>query len=59
MRRLLPPVGLLVAAVAGIALLPWALAWDVGYPAMTPEYRTAECHDGSPLDVRPETALWP
>ena len=35
------------------------LAWDVGYPAMTPEYRTAACHDGSPLDVRPDTAVWP
>ena len=35
------------------------LAWDVGYPDQTPEYRTAECHDGSALDVRPESAVWP
>ena len=35
------------------------LAWDVGYPNVPPEYRTAECHDGSVLDVRPDTSVWP
>ncbi len=35
------------------------LAWDVGYPDVPPEYRTAECRDGSALDVRPETTVWP
>ncbi len=35
------------------------LAWDVGYPELTLEYRTAECHEGSRLDVRPETSVWP
>lgn len=35
------------------------LAWNVGYPDMPPEYRAAECHDGSALDVRPETSVWP
>ncbi len=35
------------------------LAWDVGYPNVPPEYRTAECHDGGALDVRPETSVWP
>jgi hypothetical protein len=35
------------------------LAWDVGYPDMPPEYRTEACRDGSDLDVRPDTAVWP
>ncbi|MDX6439109.1 MAG: hypothetical protein QOF45_1692 [Gaiellaceae bacterium] len=35
------------------------LAWDVGYPDMPPAYRTGQCHDGSALDVRPETSVWP
>ena len=35
------------------------LAWDVGYPDVPPEYRTEACHDGSELDVRPETSVWP
>ena len=35
------------------------LAWDVGYPNVPPSYRTAECHDGSELDVRPNTSEWP
>jgi hypothetical protein len=35
------------------------LAWDVGYPDMPSEYRTAQCHDESPLDVRPGTSVWP
>ena len=35
------------------------LAWDVGYPDMPEEYRTTRCHDGSDLDVRPETSVWP
>jgi hypothetical protein len=35
------------------------LAWEVGYPDMPPEYRTARCHDGSELDVRPDTDVWP
>jgi hypothetical protein len=44
---------------ASYADLMAGLAWDVGYPAMPPEYRTAECHDGSGLDVRPDTTVWP
>jgi len=35
------------------------LAWDVGYPDVPEEYRTESCHDGGPLDVRPETAVFP
>jgi hypothetical protein len=35
------------------------LAWDVGYPDVPPEYRTAQCHDGGGLDVRPGTSVWP
>jgi hypothetical protein len=35
------------------------LAWDVGYPDEPPAYRTSRCHDGSALDVRPETSVWP
>jgi hypothetical protein len=35
------------------------LAWDVGYPDLPPEYRTKSCHDGSELDVRTETDVWP
>jgi hypothetical protein len=35
------------------------LAWDVGYPDEPSEYRTAQCHDGSALDVRPGTSVWP
>jgi hypothetical protein len=36
------------------------LAWDVGYPNMPDGYRTTQCrHDGSDLDVRPETSVWP
>ena len=35
------------------------LAWDVGYPDMPPEYRTTRCRDGSRLDVRPGSTVWP
>jgi hypothetical protein len=35
------------------------LAWDVGYPDMPEEYRTRQCRDGGPLDVRPETSVFP
>jgi hypothetical protein len=35
------------------------LAWDVGYPGVPPEYWTARCRDGSRLDVRPATTVWP
>jgi hypothetical protein len=35
------------------------LAWDVGYPDLPEDYRTAACRDGSKLDVRPETSIWP
>lgn len=35
------------------------LAWDVGYPDMPEEYRTENCRDGSDLDVRPETHVFP
>ncbi|NUT55515.1 MAG: hypothetical protein HOQ03_05995, partial [Thermoleophilia bacterium] len=44
---------------AGYENLMSGLAWDVGYPEMSAEYRTAECHDGSWLDVRPHTSVWP
>jgi hypothetical protein len=35
------------------------LAWDVGYPDMPADYRTESCRDGSDLDVRPETHVFP
>lgn len=35
------------------------LAWDVGYPDVPPEYRTARCEDGGELDVRPATTVFP
>ncbi|MGH3072750.1 MAG: hypothetical protein ACRDNB_10850 [Gaiellaceae bacterium] len=35
------------------------LAWDVGYPDLTEEYRTSACHNGGDLDVRPDTSVWP
>jgi hypothetical protein len=35
------------------------LALDVSYPDLPPDYRTDQCHDGSDLDVRPETSAWP
>lgn len=28
-------------------------------PALPPDYRTPECHDGGPLDLRPDVATWP
>jgi len=28
-------------------------------PALPPEYRTSECHDGGPLDLHPERTAWP
>ncbi len=38
--------------------LMFGLALDVGYPNLPPEYRTDECRNGGPLDVRPETSVW-
>jgi hypothetical protein len=35
------------------------LAWEVGYPHMPPDYQTTECRDGSTLDVRRDTTVWP
>lgn len=41
------------------AELMTGLAWDVGYPDMPDEYRTKQCRDGSKLDLRPETSVFP
>jgi hypothetical protein len=35
----------------------YALQWL--YPHLPPEYRTAKCGDGGPLDLRPADARWP
>lgn len=33
--------------------------WIRFYPYMPGDYRTKECHDGSPLDLNPEVKGWP
>jgi hypothetical protein len=36
-------------------------AWlfDEGYPNEPSEYQSARCHDGGPLDLRPQSISWP
>jgi hypothetical protein len=29
------------------------------YPALPSGYRTSDCHDGGPLDLRPASSVWP
>lgn len=29
------------------------------YPALPQDYRTSECHDGGPYDLRPASPVWP
>jgi hypothetical protein len=29
------------------------------YPALPPDYRTSDCRDGGPYDLRPENSVWP
>jgi hypothetical protein len=35
------------------------LAWDAGYPLQHEDYRDERCADGGPLDLHPETDVWP
>lgn len=35
------------------------LAFDASYPLQDVDYRTSECVDGGPLDLNPDTDLWP
>jgi hypothetical protein len=35
------------------------LAWNVGYPANLSEYKTNVCRNGGPLDLRPQSDVWP
>lgn len=48
-----------VGRAPAYAELMAGLAWEVGYPHMPPDYQTTECRDGSRLDVRPDTTVWP
>ena len=29
------------------------------YPSLPQEYRSSDCHDGGPYDLRPSTSVWP
>ena len=29
------------------------------YPSLPPEYRTSDCHDRGPYDLRPASSVWP
>ncbi len=33
--------------------------WEAVYPDMPDEYRTSDCVNGGPLDLRPDTDVWP
>lgn len=33
--------------------------WEVVYPDMPDDYRTAECVNGGPLDLHPDSDVWP
>lgn len=35
------------------------LAWEVGYPQQFADYRTSDCRDGGPLDLRSGSRVWP
>ena len=35
------------------------LAWDIGYPEKSDEYRTGLCYDGGPLDLHRQSSVWP
>jgi hypothetical protein len=35
------------------------LAFEAGYPLQAEDYRTTKCVDGGPLDLHPETDVWP
>jgi hypothetical protein len=35
------------------------LAWEVGYPNTSDEYRTEDCRNGGPLDLHPRSQAWP
>ena len=35
------------------------LAWSEIYGTLPDEYRSAQCHEGGPLDLNPETSEWP
>jgi hypothetical protein len=35
------------------------LAWEVGYPQQFADYRTKDCRDDGPLDLRPQSHVWP
>lgn len=36
-----------------------AVFWKDVYPHVPPRYRTPRCRDGGPLDLRPESPVWP
>ena len=44
---------------------PWqarrlqALVYEKGYPNEPEEYHSSKCYDGGPLDLRPESRLFP
>jgi hypothetical protein len=33
--------------------------WEHVYPALPQEYRSSDCHDGGPYDLRPASPAWP
>jgi hypothetical protein len=33
--------------------------WEHVYPALPHEYRTSDCRDGGPFDLRPANPSWP
>jgi hypothetical protein len=33
--------------------------WEHVYPALPQEYRSPDCHDGGPYDLRPASPAWP
>jgi hypothetical protein len=34
-------------------------AWRSRYPSLPSEYRSSACRDGGPLDLFPDSAVWP